>query len=125
MWNLVVNVLFVLQSQRWVNVLVVSILIVFSFIPVKFIHPVRVRDFRKITIPVLVVWLGAMLYITWILDDRTKSCASHCLTAGPEAAQGIVYAGAAWIVGVGLWRTVRGRPSDHPAPMRERSSVSG
>jgi phosphatidylcholine synthase len=123
MWNLVVNVLFVLQSQRWVNVVVVAALIVCSFIPVKFIHPIRVRDFRKITIPVLVVWLAAMLYVTWILDDRTKSCASHCLSAGPEIAQGVVYAGAVWIVGVGLWRTARGRPSDQSAPVRTHSSV--
>ena len=103
---------------------VVLALVVFSFVPVKFIHPIRVRDFRKITIPVLVVWLGAMLYITWILDDRTKSCAEHCLGAGPEAAQGVVYAGAIWIVGVGLWRTARGRPSDQPAPDRTRSHVA-
>jgi phosphatidylcholine synthase len=123
MWNLVVNVLFVLQSQRWVNVAVVLTLVVFSFIPVKFIHPIRVRDFRKITIPVLVVWLGAMLYVTWILDDRTKSCAARCLSAGPEIAQGLVYAGAVWIVGVGVWRTVRGRPSGNPTPTRARSHI--
>jgi phosphatidylcholine synthase len=113
MWNLVANVLFVLQGRQWINVAVVLALVAFTFIPVKFIHPIRVRDFRSITIPILVIWLGAMLYVTWILDDRTTGCASHCLGVGPEVAQGVVYAGSAWILGVGLWRTVRGAPTEH------------
>jgi phosphatidylcholine synthase len=109
----VANVLWVLQSRQWVNVLVVGILVIVSFVPVKFIHPIRVRDFRNITIPILVVWLGAMLYVTWILDDRTAGCASHCLGVGAEIAQGVVYAGSAWILGVGIWRTLRGAPTEH------------
>jgi phosphatidylcholine synthase len=113
MWNLVVNVLFVLQGRQWINVVVVLTLVTFTFIPVKFIHPIRVRDFRNITIPILVVWLAAMLYVTWILDDRTAGCASHCLGLGAEIAQGVVYAGSIWILGVGLWRTLRGAPSEH------------
>ena len=120
MWNLVVNVLFVLQGRRWINVIVVLALVICTFVPVKFIHPIRVRDFRKITIPILVVWLGAMLYVTWILDERTANCASHCLGAGPEIAQGVVYAGSVWILGVGLWRTFRGAPTTQ-APVTRRT----
>jgi phosphatidylcholine synthase len=120
MWNLVVNVLFVLQGRKWINVIVVLALVLFTFVPVKFIHPIRVRDFRHITVPILVVWLAAMLYVTWILDERTAGCAEHCLGTGAEIAQGIVYAGSVWILGVGLWRTVRGAPSSEP-PVRRRT----
>jgi phosphatidylcholine synthase len=112
MWNLVVNVLFVLQGRQWINAGVVLVLVAFSFIPVKFIHPIRVRDFRSITIPVLVVWLAAMMYVTWILDDRTAGCAEHCLGTGPEIAQALVYLGSFWILGVGIWRTLRGAPTE-------------
>ena len=91
---------------------IIGLLVVFTFVPVKFIHPVRVRDFRQITIPVLVVWLAALLYLTWIIDDQTRGCASACLPTAARAAQGVVYAGALWIIGVGIWRTFRGDP--HP-----------
>jgi phosphatidylcholine synthase len=111
MWNLVVNVLFVLQGRPWINVVVVLVLVVFSFVPLKFIHPIRVRDFRNITIPVLVVWLTSMMYVTWIIDGRTANCENGCLPAGAEIAQGIVYLGSFWILGVGIWRTIRGAPS--------------
>ena len=108
MWNLVANVLFVLQSRHWVNAVVVGIFIVCSFVPIKFMHPIRVRDFRRITIPLLVVWLGAMIYVTWVLDERTRACSEHCLSLGIQIAQGIVYVGSIWILGVGIWRTIHG-----------------
>jgi phosphatidylcholine synthase len=110
MWNLVVNVLFVLQSPPNVNFVVVVVMCVFTIVPVKFIHPIRVRDFRKVTITILVIWLAAMLYLTWIIDDRTKGCAISCLPANAKIAQGVIYLGALWIVGVGVWRTFRGDP---------------
>lgn len=114
MWNLVINVMFVLQSPRNINLAIVIVMSVLTVVPIKFIHPVRVRDFRKITIPVLTVWLAAMLYLTWIIDDRTEDCASGCLPTVARVAQGIVYLGAAWIIGVGIWRMIRGNPKpDH------------
>jgi len=114
MWNVVANILFVLESRHWVNVTVIGILVVLSFVPVKFAHVIRVRDFRNITLPVVVVWIASMLYVTWILDDETKHCSTSCLPASAEVAQFIVYLGTAWIVGVGVWRTVTGgRPEHH------------
>jgi phosphatidylcholine synthase len=108
MWNLVANVLFVLQSRQWINVGVIAVLVVCSFVPIKFIHPIRVRDFRRITIPVLVVWLGAMIYVTWVLDERTRACSEHCLSTGIQVSQGLVYLGTIWILGVGIARTIHG-----------------
>ena len=125
MWNLVANILFVLQSRRWVNVIVVLILVVATFMPIKFVHPIRVRDFRRITIPVLVVWLCAMLYITWILDDETKHCSERCLPLGAEICQGLVYAGAVWIVGVGLARTIHGPFHPIDAASRDAEALKG
>jgi phosphatidylcholine synthase len=114
MWNLVVNVMFVLESPKVVNMVVVVVMSVLTIVPVKFIHPVRVRDFRKITLPVLVVWLGALMYLTWILNARTRNCLSDWLPLSARVVQGIVYAGVIWIVGVGLWRTFRGDPPEAP-----------
>jgi len=110
MWNLVVNVLFVLQASQTTSMVIVIVMSVFTVVPVKFIHPIRVRDFRNITIPVLVIWLGALLYLTWIIDDKTRDCAIDCLPTDAKVAQSVVYLGALWIVGVGIWRTFRGDP---------------
>ena len=110
MWNLVVNVMFVLQSPAKVNVVIVIVMSVFTVVPVKFIHPIRVRDFRTFTISVLVVWLVSLMYLTWSIEKWTDGCTSACLSTGPKIAQGVVYLGAAWIVGVGVWRTFRGDP---------------
>ncbi|MCC6226007.1 MAG: phosphatidylcholine/phosphatidylserine synthase [Microthrixaceae bacterium] len=115
MWNVVVNALFALQARPWISVAVIVVLVVFTFVPLKFVHPIRVKDFRNVTIPVLAVWLAAMLYVTWILDERIAGCSRGCLGVAEEAAQGAIYAGAAWIVGVGVWRTVRGAPPSSPA----------
>ncbi len=114
MWNLVVTIMFVLQSRPVVNVIIVIVLCVATVVPIKFIHPIRVRDFRKITVPILVVWVAAMVYLIVIVDQRTMvesgtgECTAHCLPGPAIAAQIVVYAGAVWIIGVGLWRTVRG-----------------
>ena len=54
-----------------------------------------------------------MIYLTWILDDRLAGCTESCLPIGARAAQGIVYLGTIWIVGVGVWRTFAGRRDTH------------
>lgn len=113
MWNFVVNILFVLQSRVWVNVGVIVVLVVFTFVPLKFIHAIRVRDFRMITLPVITVWIAAMLYVTWILDERTRQigCEVRCMDRPAEISQAMVWMGTIWLVGVGVWRTIRGGPS--------------
>ncbi|MEZ5322080.1 MAG: hypothetical protein R2698_08425 [Microthrixaceae bacterium] len=116
MWNLVVNVMFVLQSPRMVNAVIVVVLTVFTIVPVRFIHPVRVRDLRSITLPVLVIWLAALVRLTWILKHRTEFCAVSCLGTDERIMQAIVYLGALWIVGVGVARTIKGAPLQHHPP---------
>lgn len=115
MWNLVVSVMFVLQSRPIVNVVVVLIFVMFTIVPLKFIHPIRVRDFRRLTIPILVVWLLAMTYLIWILDSKTADCSEKCLPPVAVAAQIVVYFGSIWIIGIGIWRTLRGDPDPEPA----------
>ena len=117
MWNLVVNAMFVLQSRPVANLVIVIVFTVLTIVPVKFIHPIRVKDFRAITLPILVLWLGSLTYLTWVIDGRLRSCAAQSLVGGflplhMRICQFFVYVWATWILGVGLWRTVR--PAKHP-----------
>ena len=115
MWNLVVAVLWVLQSRPWVNVIVTAVFVVLTFLPVQFIHAFRTRDLRRVTIPLMVVWLGALLYVIWIIDEKTRDvgCERNCLPLPAEIAQGIIYLGTIWVLGVGVWRTIHGPARPH------------
>jgi phosphatidylcholine synthase len=93
-WNLVVFVLFLLGTPGWFNLLVVVVLGALTFSGVKFVHPVRVRELRAVTLPITVVWLGAMVYLI----------AVH--PASPAWARALVVAGAAYQCFLTVRRTI-------------------
>jgi|RhiMethySRZTD1v2_1073278.scaffolds.fasta_scaffold149607_2 phosphatidylcholine synthase len=59
-WNLIIPTLFLLETPKSVNVLVVVFLCVGSFTNFPSPHPVRVRQWRPLTLPVTILWLGAL-----------------------------------------------------------------
>jgi phosphatidylcholine synthase len=79
-------------------------LCLFTCIDVKVPHPVRVRHMRGLTLPVLAIWLAAMLYLTiaW-----PKS---------PAWGRAIELAGVVYFVCLSVRRTLRG--PDAPAVQR-------
>lgn len=58
-WNAVAFYLFLLQPPGWISFLAVAALAALSFSPVKFVHPLRVREFRALNIVLMGVW-GAL-----------------------------------------------------------------
>lgn len=66
-WNGVVFVLFVLQPATWIVVATVLVLAVLTFLPIAFIHPVRVERWRPAT---LVVTLGWFIFAGLALYDH-------------------------------------------------------
>jgi len=61
-WNMVVFTLFVIEPGEWVSFGVVVVAGVLTFVPVNFIHPVRVQRLRPINLGVTLLWcaFGAM-----------------------------------------------------------------
>jgi phosphatidylcholine synthase len=59
-WNLIIPTLFLLETPKSVNVLVIVFLCVGSFTSFPSPHPVRVRQWRPLTLTVTVLWLGAL-----------------------------------------------------------------
>ncbi len=55
-WNMVVFTLFVIQPGEWTSFAAVLISAVLSFVPVNFLHPVRVKRLRNINLPVFLAW---------------------------------------------------------------------
>jgi phosphatidylcholine synthase len=55
-WNMVVFVLAALQPSDWVAFAVIVGCAILTFVPMPFVHPVRVRRWRPLTLAVTVAW---------------------------------------------------------------------
>ena len=60
-WNIVVLYFFILGTNLYINVIVIIICLILTFIPLKFVHPLRVKELRNITIFVTVIWSATTL----------------------------------------------------------------
>jgi phosphatidylcholine synthase len=89
LWNGVAFHLFLLAPPPWVSAAAVVALIVLTFAPLKFVHPIRVARFRALTLTVLIVWsalavyaltcgMNAGLFAAWLCT----ACAIYLLTIG-------------------------------------------
>jgi len=64
-WNLAAFYLYVLQPPEWVGFAGVVVLAALSFIPIRFLHPLRVRHWRWLNVALLAVW--ALLAIATLI----------------------------------------------------------
>ncbi|MFZ1679826.1 MAG: phosphatidylcholine/phosphatidylserine synthase [Rhizobiaceae bacterium] len=55
-WNMVVFTLFVIQPGEWTSFAVVLVAAALSFVPLQFLHPVRVKRLREVNLPIFVAW---------------------------------------------------------------------
>jgi phosphatidylcholine synthase len=90
LWNAVAFYLFLLKLAPWLAALCVALLAVLTFVPFKFVHPMRVARMRALTISALVLWL--LLAFLAVLDD---------LDPGPWVAGGLAVL-AVYFVSIGL-----------------------
>lgn len=62
LWNAIALHLFVLKPPPWIAVFVVVVLILLTFMPLRFVHPFRVPRLRATTFAVLTLWSLFGLY---------------------------------------------------------------
>jgi phosphatidylcholine synthase len=55
-WNMVVFTLFVIEPGQWVSFAVVVVAGILTFVPINFIHPVRVVRLRRINLAMTLLW---------------------------------------------------------------------
>lgn len=65
-WNMLVLVLFALKPDFWVILILVSVLAVGMFIPLKFIHPVRTKRWRNVSLPMALAWTFFAGWAAWV-----------------------------------------------------------
>jgi len=73
-WNMLVLVLFALKPNFWIILFVVVALTATMFTNVKFIHPVRTKRWRAISLPVTMAWVGFAVWAV-LVDFHPESFA--------------------------------------------------
>jgi phosphatidylcholine synthase len=113
LWNIVVLYFYILDTHWVINVFTIAALAVLTFIPVKFVHPLRVTDWREITIPMTVLW--AAMSLSLILSAREH--ASWGRVEWIELAAWVL--ASLYFIGISLWRSFFKKPEvddDQAAP---------
>jgi phosphatidylcholine synthase len=65
-WNVVAFYLYVLNPSEWIAAVLVFGLAILTFVPVKFVHPLRVQRFRVLSIVLLAAW--ALLALAAVVE---------------------------------------------------------
>jgi phosphatidylcholine synthase len=65
-WNMLVLVLFAVKPDIWLILLLVTLLSVAMFLPLKFIHPVRTARWRALSLPVAFAWTFFAGWAAWV-----------------------------------------------------------
>ena len=68
-FNMLVLVLFALSPTWWICLIMVTILSLAMFVPIKFVHPVRTERWRWITLPTALAWTFFAGWAAWVGFD--------------------------------------------------------
>ena len=63
LWNLLVFFLFILEFGLWFNFIAICACLVMTFVPVKIIHPLRVKELRTPSLTILIVWCICAVFL--------------------------------------------------------------
>lgn len=100
LWNLVVLYFHVLQTGPWLNLAVIILCCILTFVPWKYVHPFRVRDWRPVTIPMMVLWAATSFRLILI-----EPGAGEAMDASPQIFWLWVLASLYFLV-LSAWRTI-------------------
>lgn len=70
-WNLAAFYLYLLEPPEWAAALAILVLAGLSFAPIRFLHPLRVKHWRKINVSLLALW--AALAFVAVIEDLSPS----------------------------------------------------
>jgi phosphatidylcholine synthase len=65
-WNMLVLVIFALEPNHWTSLVLVTLLAIAMFLPLKFIHPVRTERWRKLSLPMALGWTFFAGWAAWV-----------------------------------------------------------
>ena len=88
-WNMVALVVFVLEPNQWITLVVCVALAAAMFLPLRFVHPVRTVKWRPLTLGVTALWMALAITAAWgefglgqALGTVFGLCSAYLLVAG-------------------------------------------
>ncbi len=65
-WNMLVIVIFALNIPWYISLVLVTLLAITMFLPLKFVHPVRTERWRNVTLPIALLWTFFAGWAAWV-----------------------------------------------------------
>jgi phosphatidylcholine synthase len=90
-WNLIAFYLLLLRPAPAISAAVVALFAVLTFVPIRFVHPIRVKSLRALTVSLLALW--SVLALVGILQGLKPGfwiTAALCLIAAYFLAVGLL-----------------------------------
>ena len=71
LWNVVVLYFYILNTDPFTNLIIILILSILTFIPIKYLHPFRVKKLRKTSLSFLLIWMISTVILLYFnnLDE--------------------------------------------------------
>jgi phosphatidylcholine synthase len=67
-WNVVLLYLHILRTPEWLNLGVIAVCAILTFVPWKYVHPLRVTRFRPATIAMTGIWSLTSFWLLFVAD---------------------------------------------------------
>jgi len=99
LWNLVVVYFHIMQSSQWTNLIVIGICCVLTFVPWKYVHPFRVKEWANITVPMTVLWAATTFILVLIDTNEAKAQESSPIIFW------LWIVATAYFAGLSIWRS--------------------
>ena len=64
-WNVAAFYLFLLKPPPWLNAIVVVALTILTFVPIHFVHPIRIARLRALTLAAMILWGLLAVIAVW------------------------------------------------------------
>ena len=68
LWNIVILYFYILDTDPFLNFFTICLLAIFTFIPIKYLHPFRVKRFRLVSLSVLGIWMVTTVLILYFRE---------------------------------------------------------
>lgn len=98
-WNVVVLYFYLFNTGWLINLVTILGLSILTFVPIKFVHPLRVTHWRNITIPMTVLW--AALTLSLVISGRNPDYSDWIY----KIQLGLFGLASLYFACISLWRT--------------------
>jgi phosphatidylcholine synthase len=72
-WNMLVLVIFATEPNFWIILFLVITCAITMFTPLKFVHPVRTKRWRLLSLPIALIWTATAAYAAWCDFEHSVS----------------------------------------------------